>query len=129
VLQRLLHSTQLMAWEAIFNNAPSTHVGSKTKNDTSTINTERRAAVEEVWGVAGITQNDLSRWTVVPATLGHYAYTLNDCLAERTVHKRLASRKCDFEWTPQSPDMQPPDFHLWITNSTQTNWKQQSHQN
>ena len=38
-------------------------------------------------------------------------YTL-DWLRER-FQERPISRKCDVEWAPQSPDLNPPDFYLW----------------
>ena len=27
--------------------------------------------------------------------------------------ERLISRKCDVEWAPHSPNLNPPDFYLW----------------
>ena len=27
--------------------------------------------------------------------------------------ERLISSKCDFEWAPHSPDLNPPDFYMW----------------
>ena len=27
--------------------------------------------------------------------------------------ERLISRKCDIEWAPHSPDLNPPDLYLW----------------
>ena len=27
--------------------------------------------------------------------------------------ERLINRKCDVEWAPHSPDLNPPDFYLW----------------
>ena len=49
-----------------------------------------------------------------------------DWLRER-FQERLISRKCDVEWAPHSPDLNPPDFYLWgylkdhvYQNNTQT---------
>ena len=29
------------------------------------------------------------------------------------LQQRLISRRCDPEWAPHSPDLNPPDFYLW----------------
>ena len=43
------------------------------------------------------------------------SYTLNDSLnwLRQLFPDRLISRRCDPEWVPHSPDLNPPDFYLW----------------
>ena len=44
-----------------------------------------------------------------------HTHTSNESLAwlRQRFPDRLISRRCDPEWSPHSPDLNPPDFYLW----------------
>ena len=46
---------------------------------------------------------------------GATPHTSNESLAwlRQRFPDRLISRRCDPEWSPHSPDLNPPDFYLW----------------
>ena len=46
---------------------------------------------------------------------GATPHTANETLAwlRQRFKERLISRRCNVEWTPHSPDLNPPDFYLW----------------
>ena len=43
-------------------------------------------------------------------------HLLNESLAwlQQRFPDRLISRRCDPQWSPHSPDLNPPDFYLWV---------------
>jgi len=82
---------------------------------SQTVNKERDMAVlNKYWA-------SLGRWTrVVRASQwfqqdGATPHTSNETIAwlRQRFEGRLISRRCDVEWAPHSPDLNPPDFYLW----------------
>ena len=121
-LQRPLHSTICTAWVAL-----SKHgiIGPYWFEDDDehamTVNTERYLQIlRKFWAALG------QRRSVVRAEQwfqqdGATPHTSNDSL------NHLISRRCDPEWAPHSPGLNPPDFYLWgclkdnvYTNNPQT---------
>ena len=58
----------------------------------------------------GIYRDD--QWFQQDGATPHTSNHTLDSLRER-FQERLISRKCDIEWTPHSPDLNPPDLYLW----------------
>ena len=94
-----------------------------------TMNTERYLQIlRKIWAALG------QRRRVVRAEQwfqhdGATPHTSNDSLnwLRQFFPDRLISRRCDPEWVPHSPDLNPPDFYLWgylKDNCTQTIHKQ-----
>ena len=94
-----------------------------------TVNTERYLQIiRKLWATLG------QRRRVVRAEQcfqqdGAIPQTSNDSLnwLRQLFPDRLISRRCDPEWAPHSPDLNPPDFYLWgylkdnvYTNNPQT---------
>ena len=80
-----------------------------------TINTERYVqALGKFWTALG-----QRRGVVRPPQWfqqdGATSNTSNESLAwlRQRFPDRLISRRCDPEWSPHSPDLNPPDFYLW----------------
>ena len=115
-LQRPLHSLKCTAWVAI-----SKHgiIGPFWFEDDNvqcvTINTERYVQV------LGKFRTALGRWREVVRVLqwfqqdGATPHTSKESLAWLQQHfpDRLISRRCDPQWSPYSPDLNPADFYLW----------------
>ena len=106
MLQRLLHSVKCIAWVAT-----SKHgiIGPFWFEDddgrSQTVNKERYIAVlNKYWA-------SLGRRRRVGAT----PHTTNETIAwlRQRFEERLISIRCDVEWAPHSPDLNPPDFYLW----------------
>ena len=129
-LQRPLHSTTGIAWVTL-----SKHgiIGPYWFEDDDehamTVNTERSLQIlRKFWAALG------QRRRVVRAEQwfqqdGATPHTSNDSLnwLRQLFPDRLISRRCDPEWAPHSPDLNPPDFCLWgylkdnvFTNNPQT---------
>ena len=118
VLQRPLHSTKCTAryWIAISKNGI---IGPYWFEDETgrpqTVNTERYVAVlRKFWAslgrCRGIDRDE--QWFQQDGATPH---TSNDSLVwlKERFQEGLISRKCDVEWAPHSPDLNPPDFYLW----------------
>ena len=129
-LQRPLHSTICTAWVAL-----SKHgiIGPYWFEDDDehamTVNTERYLQIlRNLWAALG------QRRRVVRAEQwfqqdGATPHTSNDSLKwlGQRFPDRLISRRCDPEWAPHSPGLNPPDCYLWgylkdnvYTNNPQT---------
>ena len=129
-LQRPLHSTICTAWVAL-----SKHgiIGPYWFEDDDehamTMNTERYLQIlRKFWAALG------QRIRIVRAEQwfqqdGATPHTSNDSLnwLRQFFPNHLISRRCDPEWAPHSPDLNPPDFYLWgylkdnvYTNNPQT---------
>ena len=80
-----------------------------------TVNTERYVAVlRKFWTSLGRRtgfDRDNQWFQQDGATPTHQNHTL-DWLRER-FQERLIIRKCDVEWAPHSPDLNPQEFYLW----------------
>lgn len=116
VLQRPLHSQKCTAWVAI-----SKHgiIGPYWFEDAheraETVNTQRYLAVmRKFWAALGRRRGVIraQQWFQQDGAPPH---TSNDSLAylRGKFPDRLISRRCDPEWAPHSPDLNPPDFYLW----------------
>ena len=75
---------------------------------------------------------------VVPAGCCH-PHTSNESLVwlQQCFPDRLISRRCDPQWSPHSPDLNPPDFYMWgylkdrcmaTTPRLSLTWRQRSQQ-
>ena len=116
VLQRPLHSTKCTAWVAISKNGI---IGPYWFEDETgrpqTVNTERYVAVlRKFWASLG-RRRGIDRDEQWFQQDGATPHTSNDSLVwlKERFQERLISRKCDVEWAPHSPDLNPPDFYLW----------------
>ena len=116
VLQRLLHSIKCTAWVAISKHGIIGPYWFEDENERAqTVNTERYVAVlRKFWTSLGrrrgIYRDD--QWFQQDGATPHTSNHTLDWLRER-FQERLISRKCDVEWAPHSPDLNPPDFYLW----------------
>ena len=80
-----------------------------------TINTERYVQVlGKFWTALGRRRGVVRalQWFQQDGATPH---TSNESLAwlRQRFPDRLISRRCDPEWSPHSPDLNPPDFYLW----------------
>ena len=116
VLQRPLHSVKCTAWVAM-----SKHgiIGPFWFEDddgrSQTVNKERYITVlNKYWASLGRRRGVLraSQWFQQDGATPH---TANETIAwlRQRFEERLISRRCDVEWAPHSPDLNPPDFYLW----------------
>ena len=115
-LERPLHSAKCTAWIAI-----STHgiIGPFWFEDVNgqalTINTLRYIQVlDRFWTELG-RRRGITRATQWFQQDGATPHTSNESLAWLQQHfpGKVISRRCDPEWAPHSPDLNPPDFYLW----------------
>ena len=80
-----------------------------------TINTERYVQVlGKFWTALGRRRGVVRvfQWFQQDGATPH---TSNESLAllQQRFPDRLISRRCDPQWSPHSPDLNPPDFYLW----------------
>ena len=116
VLQRPLHSVKCTAWVAM-----SKHgiIGPYRFEDddgrSQTVNKERYMAVlNKYWASLGRRRGVLraSQWFQQDGATPHTANETFTWLRQR-FEEKLMSRRCNVEWAPHSPDLNPPDFYLW----------------
>jgi len=115
-LQRPLYSVKCTAWVAISKHGTIGPFWFEDDNERFvTINTERYVQVLGKFWTA------LSRRRGVVRVLqwfqqdGATHHTWNESLAwlQERFPDRLISRRCDQQWSPHSPDLNPPDFYMW----------------
>ena len=117
-LQMPLHSVKCTAWVvAISKHGIIGPFWFEDDNERSvTINTERYVQVHGKFWTA------LGRWRGVVRVLQWFQQdgathhtSKNESLAwlHQRFPDRLISRRCDPQWSPHSPDLNPPDFYLW----------------
>ena len=72
------------------------------------------AVLNKYWASLGRRRGVMrgSQWFQQDGATPHAA---NETLAwlRQRFEERLISRRCDVEWAPHSPDLNPPDFYLW----------------
>ena len=115
-LQRPLHSTIYTAWVAL-----SKHgiIGPYWFEDDDehamTVNTERYPQILRKFWAALCQRRRVVRAEQWFQQDGATPHTSNDSLnwLRQLFPDRLISRRCDPEWAPHSPDLNPPDFYLW----------------
>ena len=113
VLQRPLHSIKCTAWVAISKHGIISPYWFEDENERAqTVNTERYVAVlRKFWTSLGrrrgIYRDD--QWFQQDGATPHTSNHTLDWLRER-FQERLISRKCDVEWAPHSPDLNPQIF-------------------
>ena len=81
-----------------------------------TVNTERYVEVlTKFWASLGQCEGIYreEQWFQQDRASPHTSNNSLAWLRER-FHERLISRKCEVEWAPHSPDLNPPDFYLWV---------------
>ncbi len=116
VLQRPLHSTKCTAWVAISKHGIIGPYWFEDENEKAvTVNTERYLVVtRKFWNTLGrrrgITRDE--QWFQQDGATPHTSNRALEWLRER-FGDRLISRRCEIEWAPHSPDLNPPDFYLW----------------
>ena len=112
-LQRPLHSAKCTAWVDISKHGIIGPFRFEDDKELSvTINTERY--VQVFWTALG-------RWRGGVRVLqwfqqdGATPHSSNESLAwlQQRFPDRLISRRCDPQWSPHSPDLNPPDFYMW----------------
>ena len=115
-LQRPLHSVKCSAWVVISKHGIVGPFWFEDDNERSvTINTERYVQVlDKFWTALG-RRRGIVRVLQWFQQDGATAHTLNESLAwlQQRFPDRLISRRCDLQWSPHSPDLNPPDFYLW----------------
>jgi hypothetical protein len=122
VLQRPLHSLKCTAWVAIskhgiigpfwFENANQEPVTVRKENYIEVLN--------KFWRALGLLSRGRGRnrvqrdiqWFQQDGAPPHTANITLDWL-DHKFPDRLISRKREPEWSPHSPDLNPPDFYLW----------------
>ena len=115
-LQRSLHSVKCTAWVAISKHGIIGPFWFEDDNERSVaINAERYVHVlDKFWTALGQRRGVIRvlRWFQQDGATPH---TSNESLAwqQQRFPDRLISRRCDPQWSPHSPDLNPPDFHLW----------------
>lgn len=116
VLERPLHSVKCTAWVAISKHGIIGPFWFEDENERSvTVNTERYLEVlKKFWNTLGRRVGVIreEQWFQQDGATPH---TSNQTLAwlRQRFPDRLISRRCDPEWAPHSPDLNPPDFYLW----------------
>ena len=115
-LQRPLHSLKCTAWIAISKHGIIGPFWFEDENGRAvTINKERYIEVLGMFWTALGRRRGVSRAAHWFKQDGATPHTANDSLAwlQQRFPGRLISRRCDPEWSPHSPDLNPPDFYLW----------------
>ena len=129
-LQRPLHSTICTAWVAFFKHGIiGPYWFEHDDEHAMAVNTERYLQIlRKFWASLG-----QQRRTVRAKQLfqqdGATPHTSNHSLnwLRQLFPDRLISQRCDPDWAPRSPDLNPPDIYLWgylkdnvYTNNPQT---------
>ncbi|XP_068204825.1 uncharacterized protein [Palaemon carinicauda] len=115
-LQRPLHSVKCTAWVAISKQGIIGPSWFEDDNERSvTINTERYVQVlGKFWTALG-RQRGVVRVLHRFQKDGATPHTSNESLAwlQQRCPDQLISGRCDPEWLPYSPDLNPADLYLW----------------
>ena len=111
-LQKPLHSVKCTAWVSISQQGIIGPFWFKDENEQpATVNIERYLQVlDKFWRALNMVR-DL-QWFQQDGATPHTANKSLVWLQQRFAD-RLISRRCDPEWSPHSPDLNPPDFYLW----------------
>ena len=107
-LQRPLHSVDSTAWVAISKHGITGPFWFEDNN-------ERYVQVlGKFWTARGRRRGVVRvfQWFQQDGATTH---TSNESLAwlQQRFPDRLISRRCDSQWSPHSPDLEPPDFYMW----------------
>lgn len=122
VLQRPLHSVRCTAWVAMSKHGIIGPIWFEDENENAvTVNKERYLVVlQQFWTALGRRNRAIGRNPFLRAEQwfqqdGATPHTANVTLAwlDEKFPDRLISRRRDPEWSPHSPDLNPPDFYLW----------------
>ena len=115
-----LPSVKCSAWVAISKDGIIGPYWFEDENERAqTVNKERYVAVlRKVWASLrrrrGTDRDD--QWfqqdVTTPNTHTH-THQITHLTGWERFQERLISRKCDVEWAPHSPALNPPDFYLW----------------
>ena len=115
-LEKPLHSSKCTAWVAISKHGIIGPFWFEDVNGQAvTINTKRYVEVlRKFWAELG-QRRGVTRAIQWFQQDGATPHTSNESLEWLHQHfpGRLISRRCDPEWSPHSPDLNPPDFFLW----------------
>ena len=115
-LQRPLHSVKCTAWVAISKHGSIGPFWFEDDNERSvTINTERYVQVlGKFWTALGWRRGVIRvlQWFQQDGATPHSSNESLACLQQLFLD-RLISRRCDPQWSPHSPDLNPPYFYLW----------------
>lgn len=115
-LQRPLHSIKCTAWVALSKHGIIGPYWFEDGNEHAvTVNTERYLQVLRKFSAALGRRRGVVREAQWFQQDGATPHTSNASLAylRQRFPDRLISRRCDPEWSPHSPDLNPPDFYLW----------------
>ena len=116
-LQRPLHSVKCTACVAISKHGIIEPFWIEDDNERSvTINTEQYVQVlGKFWTALGRRRGGVRvlQWFQQDGASPHSS---NESLAwlQQRFPDRLISRRCEPQWSPHSPDLNPPDFYLWV---------------
>ena len=116
VLERPLHSVKCTAWVAISKHGIIGPFWFEDEQERSvTVNTHRYIEVlRKFWTTLGRRARLIrtEQWFQQDGATPHTSNQTLTWLRQR-FQERLISRRCDSEWAPHSPDLNPPDFYLW----------------
>jgi len=115
-LQRPLHSVKCTTWVAISKHGIIEPFWFKDDNEQSvTLNTEQYFQVlGKFWTALGQRRGVVRvlQWfqqdVATPHTSNESLSWLQQCFPDR-----LINRRCDLQWLPHSPDLNPPNFYMW----------------
>ena len=81
---------------------------------TTTVDTEGYIEIlKKFWCALGRRNLDRdSQWFMQDGAAPHCSHRTLEWLREK-FGDCIISRRCDIEWAPHSPDLNPLDFHLW----------------
>jgi len=115
-LQRPLHSVKCSAWVAISKHGIIGPFWFEDDNERSvTINTERYVHVLGKFWTALRRRRGVVRVLQWFRQVDATPYTSNESLPwlQQRFPDRLISRRCDPQWSPHSPELNPKDFYMW----------------
>ena len=115
VLEHLLHSVECTAWVAMSKHGIIGPFWFEDEQERSvTVNTDRYIEIpRKFWTRLGRRARLIraEQWFQQDGANPHTSNQTLTWLRQR-FQERLISR-CDPEWAPHSPDLNPPDFYLW----------------
>ena len=115
-LQRPLHSIKCTAWVAISKHGIIGPYWFEDESERSlTVNSQRYIEVLQKFWTTFRQRRGFERDGQWFQQDGATPHTSNETLQwlRKRFGDRLISRRCEIEWAPHSPDLNPPDFYLW----------------